>query len=427
MRVISRNEALELFGNRNFDEHDEADRQAVSEIIAAVRSRGDAAVREFTRRFDGVETQGLLVSQERLAAAHQELDPALLAAIRRSISRVEAFYSQQREDGFELAEGTARLGMLVRPLERVACYVPGGTAPLFSSLIMTAVPARCAGVSEITVASPPGKDGEVAGTILGVAHELGISTVVRAGGAQAIAALAWGTETIGRVDKIVGPGNRFVVLAKQLVFGSVGIESLPGPTETLVVADDSADPSHVIHDLLAQAEHGGAVPVLVTDSPRVAEAVLAGLEGALAGLPTAELARESLSRRGLLVTVDSIAEAIGVANAFAPEHLCLLLDDPWSVLPLVRHAGGIFLGHQSMEALGDYMAGPSHVMPTGSSARFSSFLNLRDFQRVVPLIAASPELIAETGPDAALLARAEGLEAHARAIEARLPAAVRGR
>jgi histidinol dehydrogenase len=422
MRVISgKGDALELFSQRRFFWNDDEDREAVRQILTAVRTRGDAAVREFTLRFDSVETKQLLVTAEQLAAAHQALEPALLAAIRRAISRVQAYYGQQQEYGFALTEGKAGLGMLVRPLERVGCYVPGGSAPLFSSLIMTAVPAGCAGVEEIVVASPPGPDGLPDSTVLAVAHELGIGTVYCAGGAQAIAALAWGTQSLGKVDKIVGPGNRYVVLAKQLVFGQVGIESLPGPTETLIIADDTADPQHVIQDLLAQAEHGGAVPVLVTTSGRIASAVQAGLEPALADLPTAQAARESLTERGLLVTVDSIAEAVDVANAFAPEHLCLLLDDAWDVLPLVRHAGGVFVGHQSMEALGDYMAGPSHVMPTGGSARFSSFVNLRDFQRVVPVIASSGELNREIGPDAALLARTEGLEAHARAIEARLP------
>jgi histidinol dehydrogenase len=425
MRVINKDNALKLFNSRRSEAGSSGDRELVSGIIDAVRLDGDRAIREYTRRFDGVEPGGLLVERDRLAAAHQALDPALLKAVMRSISRVRAFYERQVEDGFQFTEGDSKLGMLVRPLERVACYVPGGTAPLFSSLIMTAVPAMVAGVKEIVVASPPAPDGLPASPILAVAHELGIETVYGMGGAQAVAGLAWGTETVRRVDKIVGPGNRFVVLAKQLVFGTVGIEALPGPTETLVLADDSADPGHVIADLLAQAEHAGAVPVLVTCSERVATAVVHGFEAALAALPDAATARESLASRGLLVRVDSVADGIEVANAFAPEHLCVLLDDPCSVLPSVLHAGGVFLGHQSMEALGDYMAGPSHVMPTGGSARFSSFLNLRDFQRVVPVIAVGSDLLGQIGPDAALLARAEGLEAHARAIEARLSGAAR--
>lgn len=425
MQLMTKDEALAAFRNRQFDEFSGQDRELVSRIVTDVRSRGDAAVGEYTKQFDDVDLEDFRVPPAKIAAAHRALDADLLRAIRHSISRVAAFYARQAEADTAFSPGDGTLDILIRPLERVACYVPGGAAPLFSSLIMTAVPARAAGVNALSVATPPDSGGHVAAAILAVAHELGISEVYRIGGAQAIAALAYGTASVGRADKIVGPGNRFVVLAKQLVYGHVGIEALPGPTETLIIADESAAPAHVIADLLAQAEHSGAVPVLVSSSERVATAVQAGLDDALAGLPTRGAARESLAERGVLVLVESTADALEVANAFAPEHLCLLVTDPESVLPHVRHAGGIFVGHDSMEALGDYMAGPSHVMPTGGSARFSSFVNLRDFQRLMPVVTADAALLHEIGPDAALLARAEGLEAHARAIEARLPGAGR--
>ena len=270
------------------------------------------------------------------------------------------------------------------------------------------------------MATPPGPDGEVAAEILYTAGQLGLTELFRIGGAQAIAALAYGTETVPRVDKVVGPGNRFVVLAKREVFGDVGIEALPGPTETLVLADDGADPEYVVADLLAQAEHAGAQPVLVTTSPELAAAVQARLPEALGDLPTASFAQESFRERGLIVLVPDLEEGLEVANHYAPEHLCLLTRNPWELLAGVENAGGVFLGDHSLEALGDYIVGPSHVMPTSGTARFASFVNLRDFQKVVPVVGLGPELVARIGPAAARMARAEGLEAHARAIEVRL-------
>jgi len=391
-----------------------------AEIIAAVRARGDAALKEYTREFDGAGTD-ITVPAEALAGAHAAADPDLLGAVRLAAGRVRAYYARQLQEsgGFELEDGDARLGMLVRPLGSVGCYIPGGQAPLLSTLIMTAVPAAVAGVERTVLASPPGPFGLPHATVLATAHELGIEEVYAVGGAQAVAALALGTETVARVDKVVGPGNRFVMHAKRQLYGEVGIEALPGPTETLVLADAQADPEHVVADLLAQAEHAGAVPVLVTDSPELLRTVLGRVEEAAAALPTAETALESLRRRGAAILVSDMDEGLRVANAVAPEHLCLLTAAPERLLPGVRNAGGVFLGSHSMEALGDYVAGPSHVMPTGFSARYASFLNVRDFQKVIPSIRMGPALLAEIGPAAARLARAEGLEAHARAIESR--------
>lgn len=413
-------EAEAIFAGRAGQQASAAQRRAVEEIVYAVRDEGEAAVIRYSERFDGLVLEDWRVPVSMMAEATQLVSPELKAAIKLAAQRIRAFYEHQPKEGFLTQSDGALLGQLVRPLGRVACYVPGGSAPLFSTLLMTAIPAQVAGVPDIVVATPPRQDGSVAPEILFAAQTIGVRQVYRLGGAQAIAALAYGTERVPRVDKIVGPGNRFVVLAKQLVYGAVGIESLPGPTETLVLADEAAKARHVAADLLAQAEHLGAQPVLVTPSERLGHEVELELERQLADLSTADAARESLLERGYLVLVSSLAEGIKVANLYAPEHLCLLVQDPWALLPEVKHAGGLFVGEHSMEALGDYLAGPSHVMPTGGTARFSSALNVRDFQKVIPLINVAPSLLAQLGPHAARMARAEGLEAHARAIEARL-------
>lgn len=419
-RIEGRSEALAAVTRARATTTDPQVRSAVADILASVAERGDAAVRELTERFDGARLDDLRVPPEQLAAAADRVDVPLQRAIRRAIDRVTAYYERQPAEGFLHPSEDGLVGQIVRPLDSVGCYVPAGTAPLFSSLLMAAVPARVAGVERVVAVTPPRADGAVAPEILYVADALGIDEVYRIGGAQAVAALAYGTASIPAVDKVVGPGNAYVVAAKQALFGVVGIESLPGPTETLVVADDRADAGRVAADLLAQAEHHGAQPVLVTTSGRLADGLGAALEDALADLPTAATARSSLDERGLLVVVPTLADAIDVANAYAPEHLCLLVEDPWRVVADVRHAGGIFVGENALEALGDYLAGPSHIMPTGGTARFASFVNLRDFQKVIPVLDFRPEAVREIGPDAARMARAEGLEAHARAIESRL-------
>ena len=398
----------------------EADRRVVTEIVHSIKTEGDAALRRYTEQFDRVILDDWRVPQQAFDDAAAHVSAELRHAIALAAARVRAFYEHQPKEGFLHQADGALLGQLVRPLERVACYIPAGTAPLFSTLLMTAIPAQVAGVPEIVIASPPRPDGSVVPEILVTALELGIDTVYRIGGAQAIAALAYGTETVPRVDKIVGPGNRFVVLAKAAVYGTVGIESLPGPTETLVLADDTADLTHVAADLLAQAEHLDAQPVLVTTSNRLIEALHTELERQLEDLSTAAFARKALEQRGFVIQVDTLDEGIEVANLYAPEHLCLLVRDPWSLIPNVKHAGGLFVGEHSMEALGDYILGPSHVMPTGGTARFSSAVNVRDFQKVIPLVSVHPSLLAQVGPAGARMARAEGLEAHARAIESRL-------
>lgn len=394
--------------------------EATRAIVEEVRRRGDAALLDFCERFDGVRPNTLRVARESLTSAHEEIDPALVDAMAAAKRRVERYYRQQPAEGFLDASEDGVLAMMVRPVDAVGIYVPGGSAPLFSSLLMTAVPARVAGVPRIVVASPPGSDGSVPAVVRHAAHLMGIDEVIAAGGAQAIAAMAYGTESLPAVDLVAGPGNDYVVTAKRLVFGTVGIDALPGPTETLVVADAFADPVHAAADLVAQSEHPGAEPALVTWSDTAAHAIVDEVDRQISALPDPGEARRSWATRGRVFVVADGDEAMEVANAFAPEHLCLLVEDPWAWLPKVRNAGGVFLGAHAMEALGDYVAGPSHVMPTGSTARFASFVNVRHFQKVVPIVATTGDLVRRIGPAAVTMARAEGLEAHARAILARL-------
>jgi histidinol dehydrogenase len=311
----------------------------------------------------------------------------------------------------------------VSALERVGLYVPGGKAAYPSSVLMAAVPARVAGVDEVILCTPPLADGRQRPEMLVAADVAGVHRIFKLGGAQAIMAMAYGTASVPRVDKILGPGNLFVVLAKRRVYGAVAIDQLPGPTETLILADDGADPNEVAADLLAQAEHDPlATALLVTTSASLAGAVQAAVEQQLATLATAETAREALQARGGAVVVETLDQGLRLANAYAPEHLCLLVRDPWRCVGRVRHAGGVFVGGSSPEAVGDYVAGPSHIMPTGQTARFSSPLSVADFVKLVSVVGLPRRRLEEIGPAAARLARAEGFEAHARAVEIRLQA-----
>ena len=394
--------------------------QVVERILADVRGRGDDALRDWTEKLDGHRPETLEVSAEEISAA--TIDPDLHDAVKLAIRRVRDFYEQQPAHGFLNHGPDGALGQLVRPIGRVGVYVPGGLAPLISTLIHTGVPAQVAGVPEIIVTTPPGRDGGIHPAILVAAREMGITRIFKVGGAQAVAAMAYGTHSVPSVDKIAGPGNLFVVIAKRLVYGQTGIESLPGPTETLVVADDTADARFVAADLLAQAEHNGAEPVLVSTSREKLIEVQAELEGQLENLPEPNRtwARDSVNARMKIILAASIEEALDLANLYAPEHLCLLTRDPWNLLGHVKTAGGVFVGEASMEALGDYVAGPSHVMPTGGTARFTSPVNVRDFQNIISVVGVNEETLRRIGPAAARLARAEGLEAHARAVESRL-------
>ncbi|BAS28652.1 histidinol dehydrogenase [Limnochorda pilosa] len=404
--------------------------EGVREILASVREGGVPALLRWTRTLDGAAlgAEDLWVGPEEMEAARERVDPALLASIRRARERIEAFHRAEpvphawhRVDSDGLV-----LGQEVRPLRRVGLYVPGGRAPLFSSLLMGAVPARVAGVGEVVVATPPRRDGSVPPAILAAAAEAGVARVLRAGGAQAVAALAYGLEgVLEPVEKIVGPGNLFVTLAKREVFGQVGIDGLPGPSEVLVVADATANPEWVAADLLAQAEHDpDASAVLVTASEGLLQAVEAALARQLQRLdPQGDgVARRSLERWGKALLCRDLAEAVAWAGRLAPEHLELAVEDPWRWVGRVGAAGAIFLGHAASEPLGDYLAGPDHILPTNGAARFSSGLSVETFLIRSSLIGYSDEALRRDGPAAVRMARAEGLEAHARAVEIRLEA-----
>jgi histidinol dehydrogenase len=399
--------------------------EAVRRLLSDVRERGDAALREWSQRIDGVAPESFAVPAEALRSAYDALAPGLRRALHVSIDRVRAFHKKQPlHSWLDWSPDGSALGQIIRPLERVGVYAPGGTALYPSTLIMAVVPAQVAGVAEIVVATPPGRNGQPAPIILAAAYACGVQTVYRIGGAQAIAALAYGTPSIPRVDKIVGPGNIFVVLAKRHVYGMVDIDGLPGPTETLVVADAGANPELVAADLLAQAEHDSlASAILVTPSRRLAEAVQLEVARQMEELPArTDLIAESLRGQGGIVVCADLDEAVDLANAYAAEHLCLHVADPWSLVGKVRNAGGIFLGENSYEVLGDYVAGPTHVMPTMGTARFASPLNVRDFTKVISLFALGQGQAREIGPAAQALATAEGLTAHAAAVARRLKA-----
>ena len=402
---------------------DAATTAAVAAIIAEVRAGGDTAVRACSERFDGVAPATLEVPRERWRAAAEALPGDLREALSLAVTEIRRFHERQTRNSWVDFSVEGARGQLVVPLQRVGVYVPGGAAPLPSSLIHAAVPARVAGVNEIVVCSPPRREtGEPAGVVLAAAWIAGVDRVFAVGGAQAIAALAYGTESVPRVDKIVGPGNRYVIQAKRLVFGTVGIESLPGPTETLVIADGAADPRFVAADLLAQAEHIEASAILLTDAPELARAVQAEVGRQLEALPAANAraAAEAVNRRGAIVITPDLDTAFDLANAYGPEHLCLLLADPWACVGKVRNAGGVFLGEQSFEVLGDYCAGPSHIMPTEGTARYASPVNVDDFRKVISLIGVNRAALARIGPAARRIAEAEGLFAHAAAVQARL-------
>ncbi len=395
--------------------------EAVRSIVRDVRERGDVALREWTERADRVQPAYLEVPTEEFEAAYEAVSPEAISALEFAAERIEAFYRRQPITGWQDWQPEGGLGQIVRPLERVGLYVPGGTAPLPSTVLMTAIPARVAGVEDIVMCTPPRReDGRVAPITLVAAHIAGVDRVFAVGGAQAIAAMAYGTETIPAVDKIVGPGNLFVTLAKKQVFGDVGIEGLLGPTETVIIADETANPAWVAADLLAQAEHDVlATAILLTPHRMFAQFVQQEVEKQLARLERADIIREALAHRGGIVIVRDLGEAVGIANEFAPEHLCLSLVDPWDLVGAIRNAGGIFVGEYAFEVLGDYVAGPSHSMPTGGSARFASPVNVLDFVKIISVVGLNEAGMEATAEAAEILAEAEGLTAHANAARIR--------
>lgn len=395
----------------------------VDEIIAAVRRDGDAALLRYTALFDGPQLTAatLAVSAAEFAAARAAVDPAVMAALAKAIANVRRYHAERVPASWLTdREHGAKLGQRCLPLERVGVYVPGGTASYPSSVIMNIVPAVVAGVQEIIMAVPPARDGSVNPYVLAAAEAAGATKVIKAGGAQAVAALAFGTATVPRVDKITGPGNIFVTLAKKAVYGHCDIDMLAGPSEILIVADGSADPAYVAADLLSQAEHDVlATSTLITDSPALAAAVEQETARQLARLPRSGIAGEALQRNGLIIIAADIAAAMELANLAAPEHLELLTADPFAQLPAVRHAGAVFLGPYSPEPLGDYLAGPNHVLPTGGTARFYSVLSVETFIKRTSVIAYTAAALAAVGEDVIRLATAEGLEAHANAVRIR--------
>lgn len=395
--------------------------QVVDRIVADVRNSGDAALRRYTEAFDGSAPEHLEVPTAAWDVAYGQLNADLRSALHVSAEQIEGFHRKQLRTSWIDFNEEGALGQIIRPLERVGIYTPGGSAIYPSSLLMTVIPAKVAGVEEVIVCTPPGRDGRVSPLILAAAKVAGVDRVFQIGGAQAIAAMAFGTETVPHVDKIYGPGNIFVVLAKRKVFGVVAIDALPGPTETLLIADDSASPRLAAADMLAQAEHDPmASAILLTTSAALAEAVLRELARQLPALERREIAAASLAANGLIGVVPDIPAAVNLANRYAPEHLCLLLADPWQAVPLVKHAGGIFVGEDSPEALGDYAAGPSHVMPTGGTARFSSPIHVAEFTKVISIAAANARALRRLAPATIALAQAEGLTGHARAIQYRI-------
>ncbi|HQY29783.1 MAG TPA: histidinol dehydrogenase [Thermomicrobiales bacterium] len=394
--------------------------QVVDHILARIRTEGDAGILALTEAFDGQAPTELEVPKETWGDAFSRLPVSLQEAMQIAAQQIERFHVLQRRTSWFDTSDEGILGQLVRPIERVGVYAPGGTAVYPSSLLMTAIPARVAGVREVIACSPP-HQGAVSDLILGAAHVAGIDRLFQIGGAQAIGAMAYGTETVPHVDKIYGPGNIFVVTAKQKLYGVTAIDSLPGPTETLLIADNSADPELVAADLLAQAEHDPmASAILLTDSVKLAHLVRQELASQLDGLARSDIAGASLQNNGVIGVVASLEQAVDLANAYAPEHMCLLTRSPWDLVPLVKNAGGLFIGEQSPEALADYTTGPSHVMPTGGTARFFSPIHLNDFYKVINVAAANDRALRRLGPATVALANAEGLGAHAAAITRRL-------
>ncbi len=392
---------------------------SILQMLRDVRAEGDTAVRRYAKMLDGADVEELEIPKTELDDAWDSIPEDLKHALSLAADRITKFHEATLpRDWVDLGGG---LGELIRPLERVGLYAPGGTAAYPSTVLMTAIPARVAGVREVVLTTPRRGNEPLNPTVLAAAHIAGVDAVYQIGGVPAIGALAYGTDSVKKVDKICGPGNVFVAYAKRMVQGQVDIDGVFGPTETIVLADDSANPVFCAADLIAQAEHDPlASAILVTDSKQLVEHIESELDAQIRFNPRAETIRQSLERQGCIVLVDDFDEAIAVANRIAPEHLCLMVADPWVWAGKIRNAGGLFLGEFSPEVMGDYIAGPSHVMPTGGTARFSSALSVHHFLRTMPVVGLSPNHFADLGPAAVRIAEAEGLPGHAGAVQARL-------
>lgn len=397
--------------------------EAVRQVLLQVRARGDQAVVEYTERFDGVSVRdgGYRMSPAALQAGLDGLDASLRSAMEAAVANIRSFHEHQRDKSWFVEDGDGvLLGKKVTAIDRLGICVPAGEVPLFSSLLMCAIPAQIAGVGEICVVSPPQQDGQVHPVIAAAARLIGIDEVHAVGGAQAVGAMAYGTETVAPVDKIVGPGSPYTVAAQKQVFGLVGIPMLPGPSEIVVLADGDANPAYISADLLSQAEHGwGVASVCITDSHALANAVSAEVERQIETLPRADAVRVALEEYGAIAVVDSLDLGFELLNRIAPEHAELLVADPWKWLDQVRHCGAVFLGEAASEPVGDYFAGTNHVLPTNGAARYASSLGVGDFVKTTSVIAYTKKRLRTTQATIARLARAESLEAHARAVEVR--------
>lgn len=398
--------------------------EIVNGIIADIKVNGDKALFEYTKKFDkfDVNNDNVLVTEDEIKEAYNQVDADLVRVIRKSAERIAAFHEKQKMNSWlEPSKNGEMLGQLIRPLQRVGVYVPGGKAAYPSSVLMNIIPAKVAGVEEIVMTTPPSADGKISPTTIVAADIAGIHKIYKAGGAQAVAALAFGTESIPKVEKIVGPGNIFVALAKRSVYGYVNIDSVAGPSEILILADESANPQFVAADLLSQAEHDElASAVLITDCKELAEKVQIEAENQTNRMERKEIIKKSQDNYGAIIVVNNFDEACDLCNQIAPEHLEISTKEPFSLLPKIQNAGAIFLGHYTPEPLGDYMAGPNHVLPTGGTARFFSPLSIDDYIKKSSIISFSKEAMQELGPDVVKFAEAEGLTAHANSIKVRL-------
>ena len=404
-----------LWGERLTPDH------VVARILSDVAARGDDAVRDATEKVDRVRLDRFEVDRDEIKNAYERVPRTVVAALRVAAEQVRQFHERHLPKGWLDFNQDGALGQIVRPIERIGLHIPGGRAWYPSTVIMSAIPARVAGCASILMCSPPQQDGHIAAVTLVAADIAGVDRVFSVGGAQSIAAMAYGTASIPRVDKILGPGGLYVILAKRRVFGQVGIDQIPGPTETMLIVDDTVDPQGVAADLLAQAEHDPlASAIALVTSQRLAAAIQSATIDQLNRLQRSDIARASLRRGGGIIVVPSISEAIDIANEYAPEHLCLLVEDPWSWIGRIQNAGGVFVGEYSLEAIGDYTAGPSHVMPTSATARFSSGLSVYDFVKFMSVFGINRAGLERLGPAAIALARSEGLGGHAQAIVQRI-------
>ena len=399
--------------------------QSVHQMLDDVRENGDAAVRRYAKLLDGSDLEDFRVTEAQMAEARSSVSKELRESLELAAQRVRNFHEATMPS--EWVDRDQGLGELVRPLDRVGLYAPGGSAAYPSTVLMTAVPARVAGVREVILCTPPQRGEALNPAVIVAAEIAGVDALYQVGGAPAIAAMAYGTESVPKVDKICGPGNIFVSYAKKLVQGQVDIDGVFGPTETILLADQTANAAFCAADLIAQAEHDPlATAILITNSQNLIDQVQAEVDRMLATQPRADIAKAALDRQGRVVLVDSLEDAVDLVNRIAPEHLCLLLDDPWSWVSKIKHAGGLFLGEFSPEVMGDYIAGPSHVMPTGGTARFGSALSVHHFLRTMPVVGLSPAEFQRLGQAAVHIANAEGLSGHASAIQVRLDSLAKG-